>query len=144
MEGGVTSVTGEIVTVPLLTPYAGGKARLGIADSFSGQSREGMASRSGDACIVFGQVTIIDVQGRRLSDCAGGWDDGDAYANGALMTVGGLDDNFANPAQTGSDDEKYTISSYLSVGDESVDATFTNPTGDDSVFAMALLIAIAT
>ena len=42
------------------------------------------------------QVSLVDVNGSRLTSAAGGQDDGEA-AGGALITVGGLGDSNANP-----------------------------------------------
>ncbi len=126
MEGGVTSPAGEAVDVPLLTPYAGGRARMSIGDSFS----------TGDCPVE--QYTIITVQGQQLTPCAGGLDDGDAFANGALITVGGIGDDFANPGRA--DDELYHIQQLLTLGDTSIHFVLTNPDNGDSVFTLALAI----
>lgn len=129
MEGGVTSITPEPVTVPLLSDYAGGPAKMSLGISFS----------TGDCPV--GQVTFVTVEGNTISDCAGGFDDG-ASANGALISVGGWGDDFVNPAVSGHDDEKYNLASYLTVGDSALDFTFTNPNDDDSLFALAVVITM--
>jgi hypothetical protein len=129
MEGGVTSVAPEPVTVPLLSDYAGGPAKMSLGISYS-------------AGCPNGQMTIVTVEGSAISDCAGGFDDGDALANGALITVGGWGDDFVNPAVSGHDDEKYNLAPYLTAGDSALDFTFTDPTDDDSLFVLAVVITM--
>ena len=131
MEGGVTSLTPEPVDVSLLSPYAGGRAKMSIGISFSTEECPPVGS----------QYTIVTVQGNVVSDCAGGFEDG-AFANGALLTVGGYGDDFANPAQSGADDEKYDIAPSLTVGDTTIDLTFENPSGDDSTFVLAIAVTM--
>ena len=43
-----------------------------------------------------GQTSEIDVNGDRLTSCAGNYDDGESQ-NGALITLGGVDDTVDNP-----------------------------------------------
>jgi len=46
------------------------------------------------------QVSLVDVNGKRMTSSAGGQDDSDIFpgADGSLLTVGGLDDSNDNPA----------------------------------------------
>lgn len=93
------------------------------------------------------QFSFVDVNGTRLTSCAGGQDDG-IGANGALLTVGGLDDSNTNPAPTcnsfGSptvDDELYDLRPFTSDGDTQVDVFTQNPSNDDNIFFAAFLIS---
>ena len=70
-----------------------------------------------------GQYTVIDVNGRRLTTAAGGPDDGSPMA-GALVSVGGITDNPANPANATmtpenltSDDEYYDLTPFVRAGE---------------------------
>jgi hypothetical protein len=93
---------------------------------------------------VSGQFSIVDVNGHRLTSCAGGYDDGQP-ANGALITVGGLDDSNDNPAdpfqqaadgQTPrvNDDELYSLLPLITGEDSSISVFTQNPSGDDNIF----------
>lgn len=85
----------------------------------------------------------INVAGNRLTSSAGGADDG-SVVNGALITVGGIGDNPANPANpnlnTSPDDELYTLNPYLAVGMTSFDVRTQNPSLDDNIFFAGLNI----
>ncbi|HVD59448.1 MAG TPA: hypothetical protein VNC11_01145 [Gemmatimonadaceae bacterium] len=89
-----------------------------------------------------GQVSTVDVNGSRLSSSAGGQDDGSGV-NGALLTVGGLDDSNTNPSplapatDTRTDDELYNIVPFVTNGSSSVLVHTTNPSGDDNIFFAA-------
>lgn len=88
------------------------------------------------------QYSQLDVNGQRLSTSAGGEDDG-ASDNGALITVGGVDDTVANPSPEAlpsdarSDDELYNLLPFVSSGATSVDVSTLNPSGDDNIFFAA-------
>lgn len=107
-----------------------------------------------------GQVSLIDINGRRLTSAAGGQDDGEAY-NGGLITMGGDGDSPLNPpdpfaSDSGgarSDDELYNIAlgngtlvaPFLATGETSTTVFTTNPSNDDNIFFLGLnLTAIAT
>ena len=87
------------------------------------------------------QYSIIDVNGKRLTSAAGGEDDGYS-GNGGLITVGGLDDSTANPAdpyQTAYsspflDDELYNILPFVNNSDNSITVFTQNPSNDDNIF----------
>ncbi len=94
-----------------------------------------------------GQYSIVDVNGDRLTTSAGGEDDGASY-NGALITVGGLDDNSSNPAdpyQTPvnqrTDDELYDLLPFVENGDTSIQVDTSNPSNDDNIFFGAFNLA---
>lgn len=116
---------------------------MGLAISFSAQGQY--------SC----QNSQIDVNGIRLTSDAGHTDDGE-FADGALLTVGGIGDNRANPADpydgtyycpggylVGTDDELYNIASFVNDGDTGVLVHTVNPSGDDNIFAAHLLLDFA-
>lgn len=98
----------------------------------------------------FDQYSIVDVNGIRLSTSAGGQDDG-GINNGELLTVGGLDDSNANPADPYAtpvgdpriDDELYDLLPFTSPQDTSVVIFTQNPSEDDNIFFAALFLTVA-
>jgi hypothetical protein len=124
---GAQSTTGDQFTLNLGQPFASGDVLdMSIASSFSFQPS--------------GQVSIIDVNGQRLTSCAGGHDDGVA-ANGALATVGGTGDSNANPDPNCSggsgplvDDELYSLVPFVPVGSTTIQVNTSNPSNDDDIF----------
>ncbi|HYI94947.1 MAG TPA: hypothetical protein VEX68_15490 [Bryobacteraceae bacterium] len=96
-----------------------------------------------------GQYSILElgVNGTRISSSAGGYDDG-IPDNGALITVGGIDDTNANPAnpfQTDSggpryDDELYNLLPFVANGATSFTVTSRNPSNDDNIFFAAIVL----
>lgn len=103
-----------------------------------------------------GQFSTVDVNGARLTSSAGGQDDCDIYTppsnfcsqNGSLLTVGGLGDDPANPADPNvtdgggarTDDELYTIDPFLDNGDTQIIIATRNPSSDDNMFFAGFLI----
>jgi Ca2+-binding RTX toxin-like protein len=90
-----------------------------------------------------GQYSTVDVNGRRLTTSAGGEDDGES-ANGALITVGGVGDDDANPPDPNRipdvptyDDELYDLEPFVDNGDTSIIVETSNPSNDDNVFFAA-------
>jgi len=138
---GELSTGGDTVQFDFDSPYTGGDFLLSLASSYSSQPS--------------GQFTQIDVttnstNNRRLSTSAGGQDDGQG-ANGALITVGGIGDDPANPGPFASsllgpriDDEYYNLAlgnsdnaaPFISPGDTFLRLTTQNPSNDDNVFGM--------
>ena len=97
-----------------------------------------------------GQYSIVEVNGVRLTTSAGGEDDGD-HSNGALLTVGGLDDSNANPpdpyatpSNPRTDDELYNLIPFVSDGDTSIHVYTRNPSNDDNIFFASLFLASTT
>jgi hypothetical protein len=100
----------------------------------------------------FAQFSTVDVNGARLSSCAGNADKG-GLMNGALITVGGVGDSTANPSdpfcQAGNpncsttDDELYGIAGFLNQGDTQVRIATANPSNDDSIFLAILQLTAA-
>ncbi len=135
---GELALAGDSTVIPFAAPYAGGDFVMSLASSFSFGS---------------GQFTTVDVTTsstaiRRLSNCAGGNDDGNfVSANGALMTVGGIGDSTGNPGPTcngdSADDELYNLalgdganaSPFIHVGDTFIRFDTVNPSNNDNVFA---------
>ncbi len=127
---------------PLDKSVPGFNAILSVGINFSFQGG------SSHACGPIAQFSQINVNGTRLSSCAGNFDDGNA-SNGALITIGGVGDSPDNPADPNcsagspcasgiTDDELYTISTLLNQGDTSVFLTTFNPSNDDALFVAAL------
>ena len=98
-----------------------------------------------------GQYSQVDVNGVRMTTSAGGEDDG-VCENGALLTVGGLDDSNANPADPYAtdngdprqDDELYNLIPFVSDGDTSINVYTQNPSNDDNIFFASLFLASTT
>jgi V8-like Glu-specific endopeptidase len=98
-----------------------------------------------------GQFSEINVNGIRISSCAGGEDDG-VCNNSALLTVGGINDSNANPADPYAndngdprqDDELYNLIPFVDDGDTFINVTTLNPSGDDNIFFAALYLASTT
>lgn len=100
------------------------------------------------------QTTDVTVNGTLMTDSAGGWDDCESdglldesdfpiCADDALITVGGVGNSLGLPTpgtQTSPDDELYSLSSYVSVGDTSLVVETRNASGDDNVFMAAFYL----
>ena len=99
----------------------------------------------------FDQYSIVDVNGKRLTTSAGSYDDGQEV-DGALLTVGGLDDSTANPADPNAlpngdsryDDELYSLLPFVANGDTLITVDTSNPSNDDNIFFAALNARSAT
>ena len=144
---GELALGGDSTTLTFESPYTGGDVIMSLASSFS-------FNGSTDSNVT-GQVTNVDVttdstDNRRLTSCAGGHDDaGFSGGNGSLITVGGIDDDSANPdpncAGGGGDDELYNLAlgnsddatPFLQNGDTFVTFDTENPSFDDNVFFLA-------
>lgn len=130
---GNASQTGDVATFNLLDPLDKSAldfaATMALGIGFSFQGDYGPTHE----CTTL-QASIIEVNGQLVSDCAGHYDDGEG-ANGALITVGGVGDDFETPVtQPGIDDELYDIAPFLSNGDTSVSVSSANPSQDDNLF----------
>ncbi len=133
LDGG-QDTAGETTTFFFNSPLSGVSnpaffADLSLANSFS----------TGTS----GQVSQVDINGTRISSSSGGYDDG-IFANGGLITAGGIGDSNANPANPFStsspDDELYSLVPFLSDGDTSFSIYTINPSADDNIFFMGLHI----
>ncbi len=141
---GAQSTTGDTFTLGFGAPIEledDSVVELGLAISYGAQ---GQAS-----C----QNSYVDVNGMRLTSQAGHCDDG-VFDNGALVTVGGIGDSRDNPADpwygdpcvnymTGDDDELYDAAGYMLNGDTQMTITTLNPSNDDNIFAMHMLVTFA-
>jgi len=146
LDGGQSGPTPQTSTFGLANPLASPfSAVLSLGISF-GQQGGGGPHFCGTASLT--QFSVVDVNGQRLTSCAGGSDAGD------FITVGGVGDSTDNPdpsCQAGPpppgkpacstlDDELYGISSFLKQGDTQVQLTMSNTSGmtpllgDDSIF----------
>jgi len=139
MDGGLAQ-GGDTTKLNFSTAYAGGDAILSLASSFS----------YGDSQNTTVDITTSSTASRRLTSAAGSNDDSNFIGgNGGLITVGGVGDNPANPADpqlTGGhyDDELYNLAlgntanadPFLKIGDTSLELKTNNPSFDDNVFAM--------
>ena len=140
MDGGLSTTPSTTVlnfAAPIDTDAAGFAATLtlGIQHGYQGFDGHVCGGR---------QFSTVDINGSRLTSCAGNYDDGVA-ADGALITVGGVGDSTANPADpqatdSGEDDELYGISGFISDGDTSVSIVNENPSADDSIFLAVISI----
>jgi Ca2+-binding RTX toxin-like protein len=108
-------------------------AILSLGSGFSYQN----GSAASHNCGGVAQFSTVDINGQRLTSCAGNYDDGEAN-NGALLTVGGVGDTTDNPAdpnsQTGTDDELYSLAPLLDNGDQQIVIETANPSTDDNLF----------
>lgn len=142
---GAQNIAGDTFNIGLATPInksaPGFKLDFSLGISYSYQQ--------------FGtqQYSQVDVNGQRLTTAAGGEDDGQS-ANGALLTVGGIGDSNANPAdpyatpnatdQARSDDELYSLVPFVKDGDTSIKVFTKNPSNDDNIFFAALTLGATT
>lgn len=151
---GAQESTGDDFAIGLAEPIdATDLAEFGLAISFGAQDQSGLAGSTlcGNDSAMF---SIIDVNGERLTSCAGNLDDGvptEFVSNGNLFTIGGLGDNPANPTdpfQEAGDgaqprieeDELYTLNDFLGPTDTSVLVETINPSDDDNIFAGHFII----
>ena len=134
---GFSTSGGDTTTINFANPLTAAQ----LADpNFQAELSLGIGFSAGGS-----QFSTVDVNvaGNHLSSSAGGFDDG-FLANGGLITVGGLGDNLANPSDpnssTSPDDELYTLSSFLSVGQSQFSIFTSNPSLDDNIFFAGLNI----
>lgn len=88
------------------------------------------------------QISEIDINSTRMTSSAGGLDDGLIYADGSLITAGGIGDSNSNPVSPFSnvspDDELYSLTPFLNTGDSGFNIFTVNPSNDDNIFFMGL------
>ena len=92
------------------------------------------------------QASTVVVNGTTIADLAGGFDDCNEADptncnDGSLLTVGGIGDSTANatvpgadPVVAGADDELFTLSPLVNVGDTTITVSTTNASNDDNIF----------
>jgi len=151
LDGGLDS-DGATTTVGLAAPLdktvSGFEATLSLGINFGFQGPAG-----GNTCGTGpGQDSKVDINGVRLTSCAGNFDDGTFEIGGnALITVGGVGDSTDNPADPfqeagdgGSprveEDELYDIAGFLSQGDTEIVIDTVNDSDDDNIFLAIIAI----
>jgi hypothetical protein len=130
---------------PLDLSSPSSRADMGLAISFSAQDQSGVGGSH--LCGVQSAMdSQVDVNGQRLTSCAGNIDDGvGTISDGMLLTVGGLDDSNDNPADplqragdSGTprvkDDELYNLKPFVKTGDTLIMVNTVNPSNDDNIF----------
>ncbi len=142
---GAAQRTGDTATftfaAPLDKTVPGFSAKMSLGIGFSYQ--QGSGHICGPGSPVSKQYSVIDVNGSRLTSCAGG--DDDTITGGGLFTVGGVGDSLDNPADPlqspgdGNplrvrDDELYNLEPFLSQGDTKLIVTTSQPSNDDLLF----------
>ncbi|MEA2626179.1 MAG: hypothetical protein QOD06_2224 [Candidatus Binatota bacterium] len=152
LDGGLSS-DANVTTIRYAAPIDKGQeflATMALGISFSLQSSEGGSHDCGTEAA---QGSLVDVNGQRLTSCAGNLDDGVGGAeNGNLITVGGVGDDTKNPSDPFQmpadgkmprvqDDELYDIAPFIRNGDAETIVNTRNPSQDDQIF---LLIARIT
>jgi hypothetical protein len=127
---GAQDIAGDTFAITLANPIdpaaPGALVDMGLGISFSAQPG--------------GQVSIVEVNGTRVTSSAGGEDDGQ-FDNGELITVGGLDDSNANPSDPfapasdpRTDDELYSLLPFITATDTTISVFTQNPSNDDNIF----------
>ena len=140
LDGGLSTTLSTTVlnfAEPIDTTVQGFSAILSLGIQFGYQGVDGHPC-GGE------QFSTVDINGARLTSCAGNYDDG-LGNDGALITVGGVGDSTDNPADpfatsSGEDDELYDITSFISNGDTSLSIVNENPSADDSIFLAIISI----
>ena len=146
---GAQSTTGDSFTVTLAQPVD--KTNPATVLDMSLGISYGYQSTTYDT----GQWSILNlgINGQRISSSAGGQDDGQPE-NGALITVGGIGDSNANPADPfahwifglgdRTDDELYSLLPFVNNGDTAFTVFTDNPSNDDNIFFAAITLGANT
>jgi hypothetical protein len=146
---GGQATTGDTFAITLSEPLdlsdPESGATMGLGISFSAQDQFGVGG-SHLCGTDTGQDSQIDVNGERLTSCAGNEDDGvGPISNGMLFTIGGLDDAADNPTDPlqrsadgqlprVTDDELYDLRPFVAEGDTLITVDTLNPSNDDNIF----------
>jgi len=133
---GFASVTGDSTAINFTNPFDP------LSPGFFAEMSLGISFSCCDASTVPLQSSLVDVNGMRLTDNAGGLDDGLEAADGSLITVGSFDDAFspANPSYA-EDTERYDLSSFVSQGDTSIMVDTFNASQDDNIFLASFYVS---
>ncbi len=154
LDGGAEH-TGDTTTfnfsAPLDKTIAGFSATMSLGIGFGAQDQSGLGGShlcgEGDD-----QSSLVDVNGARLTSCAGNLDDGVGPVEaGILITVGGVGDSINNPsdpfqqpadgaAPRAEDDELYNMVPFLSQGDTQLVVETSNPPVNDIVFLSIIAV----
>jgi hypothetical protein len=148
LDGSLAS-SGEQTLIGLAEPLdktvPGFEATLALGIGFSAQDQFG-AAPSHQCGEDDDQGSTVDINGVRLTSCAGNFDDSvDPVSNGNLFTVGGVGDVVDNPddplqapadgdSPRTTDDELYDLEPLLAQGITVIDMDTTNASFDDLVF----------
>jgi hypothetical protein len=124
---------------PLDTSAPGFAAQMAIGDGYSYQNQG-----STHECGPSPQDSIIEVDSKRLTSCAGGSDDGETSPE-HLITVGGIGDTPQDPSNPyttteGEEAELYTLTPFLTSGETELTIETKNPSGDDDLFLAVIEI----
>lgn len=134
LEFGTSATTGDnfALDYPALTSPQTADLEMSIGDAYSyGED----------------QHSTITVNGQTLTDRAGHFDDCSTFAQDntdcpdpALITVGGVGDstdnpNLSDPWSETADDELYSLSPFVHVGDTQVAVTTLNESNNDNIFS---------
>jgi len=124
---------------PLDTSTPGFAAQMAIGDGYSYQNQG-----STHACGPAQQDSIIEVDSKRLTSCAGGSDDGEVFPE-HLITVGGIGDSLEDPSNPyttteGEEAELYTLTPFLASGETELTIETKNPSDDDDLFLAVIEI----
>ncbi|MCZ6765436.1 MAG: hypothetical protein O7D32_00750 [bacterium] len=135
---GAHAVDGDRFTITMAKPITHEHLllELGVGISF------GMQTSKAEE-----QYSVISVNGNRLTSAAGGPDDG-SPSIGALITVGGLDDDSTNPMDAFapvvnlvSDDEYYDLRPFVRPGDNQIEIETRNPSKDENLLFASFVAA---
>lgn len=147
VQFGAQATMGDDFAITLAEPLDLGdpssRADMGLAISYSFQGGGPPSHLCGTGSSQFSEV---DVNGTRITSCAGDFDDAaESGSNGNLFTVGGLDDLNDNPADPNQipadgalprvlDDELYGLKPFVMSGDTQIAVHTLNPSNDDNIF----------
>jgi len=142
LDGGVDS-DGQTTSVGLAGPLdktvPGFDAVMSLGINFGFQGTGDFSHLCGGS-----QNSQVDINGVRITSCAGHTDDG-TESNGALITVGGVGDSTNIPADPFAtfgveDDELYGIADFLDQGITQIDITTVNPSDNDNIFLVVIAL----
>jgi len=150
---GGQATTGDDFAVTLAEPLdPTDTAEMGLAISYGFQGGGPATNLCGTGSA---QYSEIDVNGVRMTTCAGNFDDAaDSGANGNLITVGGIGDDPANPTDPFQrpgdgatprivEDELYDLKAFLEADETLVFVETLNPSNDDNIFAGHMYLTTA-
>jgi hypothetical protein len=152
---GAAVTEGDVTTFAFSKPVDPSAPKFSATMSLgSGHSYQGVAGHDcgnyKPAAPQLPQSSTLDVNGNRVSSCAGSFDDG-VGADGGLITVGGVGDTTANPSNPDqlpgdgtnprtTDDELYNVEPFLTQGDTALEIKTANASKDDIVFLAVIAI----
>jgi len=143
---------------PVNTAAPGFMAEMRLGIGFSAQDNIPEPSGQTNCGGQLAMDSQVDVNGMRLTSCAGNADDGDGttLVNGQLFTIGGVGDDLLNPSvptqragqgaasEAVDDDERYNISGFITNGDTQISLDTQNTSFDDILFLSILYFKTIT